>query len=97
MRPEEAQIGKRVRVRKDHRKAEMRSREGIIANRWGNPTYPALDVLHYEGDLQLFWYYELELADDDRGSRRQTEPPRGSRRDLSPARSSLRGRDAFEV
>ena len=71
MRPEEAQIGKRVRVRKDHRKAEMQGREGIIANRWGNPTYPALDVLYDEGDLQLFWYYELELIDDDRGAGRR--------------------------
>ena len=34
--PEEAQIGKRVRVRKDHRKAELRGRVGTIAQRWGN-------------------------------------------------------------
>ena len=65
MRPEEAQIGKRVRVRKDHRKAELRGREGTIAQRWGNPGYPALDVLLYEGDWQLFWYHELEEVDED--------------------------------
>ena len=71
MRSEEAQIGKRVRIRKDHRKANLRGREGIIAHRWGNPDYPALDVLLDEGDWQLFWYYELELIDDDRGAGRR--------------------------
>ena len=64
MRPEEAQIGKRVRVRKDHRKAESRGREGTIAQRWGNPDYPALDVLLDDGDWQLFWYHELEPVDE---------------------------------
>jgi hypothetical protein len=38
VRPEEAQIGKLVRVGKDHRKAELRGLEGTIAQRWGNPT-----------------------------------------------------------
>jgi hypothetical protein len=72
MKPEEAQIGKRVRVRKDHRKAELRAREGTIVHRWGNPMYPALDVLHDEGDWQLFWYHELEQLDkDNSGARRQ--------------------------
>jgi hypothetical protein len=65
MRSEEAQIGKRVRVRKDHRKAELRGREETIAQRWGNAGYPALDVLLYEGDWQLFWYHELEEVDED--------------------------------
>jgi hypothetical protein len=60
VRPEEAHIGKRVRVRKDHRKAELRGREGTIAKRWGNPGYPALDVLLDGGGWQLFWYHELE-------------------------------------
>jgi hypothetical protein len=65
VRPEEAQIGKRVRVRKDHRKAELQSRVGTIAQRWGNPGHPALDVLLDEGEWQLFWYHELEPLDDD--------------------------------
>jgi len=72
MRSEEAQTGKRVRVRKDHRKADLRGREGIIAHRWGNPAYPALDVLLDDGDWQLFWYHELEQVDeDDCGARHQ--------------------------
>ena len=65
MRPEEAQIGKRVRVRKDHRnKAQLRGREGTIAQRWGNPDYPALDVLLDDGTQQLFWYHELEPVEE---------------------------------
>jgi hypothetical protein len=72
MRSEEAQVGKRVRVREDIRKTNLRGQEGTIAKRWGNPGYPALDVLLDEGDWQLFWYHELEPVDkDDIGARRQ--------------------------
>jgi hypothetical protein len=70
LRSEEAQIGKRVRVRKDHRKANLRGLEGTIAKRWGNQAYPALDVLLDEGYLQLFWYHELEEIGAARGSKR---------------------------
>jgi hypothetical protein len=65
MKPDEAQIGKRVRVRKDHRKTDFRGREGTIAERWGNPGYPALDVLLDDGGWQLFWFHELEEVDED--------------------------------
>jgi hypothetical protein len=72
MRSEEAQIGKRVRVRKDHRKANLRGLEGTIAKRWGNPGYPALDVLLDDGYWQLFWFHELEEVDEEgRGERRR--------------------------
>ena len=72
MRSEEAQIGKRVRVRKDHRTANWRGQEGTIAKRWGNPCYSALDVLFDDGNWQLFWYHELEEIDRiDRGARRR--------------------------
>jgi hypothetical protein len=71
MRPEEAQIGKRVRVRNDHRKTDFRGRQGIIAKRWGDPGYPALDVLLEDGgDWQLFWYHELETLNEDHGGAR---------------------------
>jgi hypothetical protein len=70
MRSEEAEIGKRVRVRKDHRKANLRGQEGTIAKRWGNQTYTALDVLLDDGNLQLFWHHELEEIGAGRGSKR---------------------------
>jgi hypothetical protein len=44
MRSEEAHIGKRVRVRKDYRTASLRGQEGVIVKKWGNPSYPTLDV-----------------------------------------------------
>ena len=72
MRSEEAQVGKRVRVRKNHSMARLREKEGTIVNRWGDPCYAALDVLLDGGNYQLFWYHELEEVDeDDRGARPQ--------------------------
>jgi hypothetical protein len=65
MRPEEAQIGKRVRISTGHRKSDFRGQEGIIAKRWGNPGYPAFDVLLDDGVWQLFWYHELEPLDEN--------------------------------
>ncbi len=76
MKPDEAQIGKRVRVSNDHRKTGFRGQEGIIAKRWGNPGYPALDVLLDEGVWQLFWFHELEEVDEDYSGAR--DPVRSS-------------------
>jgi hypothetical protein len=58
---EEAQIGKRVRVREGaHRRPTLPVTVGTIRRRWGDPTYLALDVLLDDGSLQLFWHHELE-------------------------------------
>jgi hypothetical protein len=57
---EETQIGKRVRVRADHRTANWRGQEGTIAKSWGDPAYSALDVDLDDGRSELFWHYELE-------------------------------------
>ena len=77
MRSEEARVGKRVRVRKDHRTAHLRDQQGIIVKRWGNPGYAALDVLLDDGNCQLFWYHELEEVDEG-GARPQDEVSAGS-------------------
>jgi hypothetical protein len=72
MRSEEAQIGKRVRVKMDSRTGKARAQEGTIAKRWGNPAFTALDVLLDDGDWQLFWHHELEEVDEEgRGARCQ--------------------------
>ena len=60
MLPEEAQIGKRVRIRQEHRSSALRGRVGTIEKRWGNPAYVALDVMLDDGGSELFWYHELE-------------------------------------
>jgi hypothetical protein len=65
MKSEEARVGKRVRIREAHRKANLRSRKGTIIERWGNPDYVALDVLLDGGDWQLFWFHELEEIDEE--------------------------------
>jgi hypothetical protein len=64
VRSEEACVGKRVRVREDHRYTSLRGREGTIVQRWGNSSYAALDVILDEGHWLLFWYHELEEIDD---------------------------------
>jgi hypothetical protein len=57
---EEAQIGKRVRIRQEHRSVPLRGRVGTIEKRWGSPAYVALDVMLDDGGSELFWYHELE-------------------------------------
>jgi hypothetical protein len=64
VRSEEACVGKRVRVREDHRYTSLRGREGTIVQRWGNSSYAALDVILDEGHWLLFWYHELEEVDE---------------------------------
>jgi hypothetical protein len=74
MRSEEAQVGKRVRVRRTHSTAHLRDQKGTIIKRWGDPRYAALDVLLDGGDCQLFWYHELEEVDEgDRDARYRDE------------------------
>jgi hypothetical protein len=57
---EQTKIGKRARVREDHRTANWRGQEGTVAKSWGDPTYSALDVLLDDGRSELFWHHELE-------------------------------------
>jgi len=57
---EEMQVGKRVRVRENHRTTTWRGQEGTIAKRWGDPAYSALDVNLDDGRSELFWHHELE-------------------------------------
>jgi len=63
---EEMQIGKRVRVRHNHRMTTWRHQEGTIAKSWGDPTYSALDVDFDDGRSELFWHHELEDSDAGR-------------------------------
>ena len=58
---EEARVGKRVRVREGaRRRPALPASAGTIQKRWGDPSYPALDVLLDDGTLRLFWHHELE-------------------------------------
>jgi hypothetical protein len=64
MTPDEALVGMRVRVRQDHRSAQLRGQKGTIKHRWGAPDFVALDVLLDDGVLQLFWFHELQAIED---------------------------------
>jgi hypothetical protein len=49
-----------VRVREGaRRRSTLPAPAGTIEKRWGNPGYPALDVLLDDGTLRLFWHHEL--------------------------------------
>ena len=64
--PEEAQIGKRVRVREGARpRPTLPASVGTIEKRWEDPNYLALDVLLDDGSRQLFWHHELEEEEVD--------------------------------
>ena len=53
MRSEEAVIGAKVMVADSGHRSEWRGLTGTISARWGNPEYPALDVLFEDGRTQL--------------------------------------------
>jgi hypothetical protein len=63
MQSHEAFIGARVRVLETDRRAELRGMFGTIEHRWGHPEYLALDVRLDDGQLELFWAYGLESAE----------------------------------
>ena len=64
MRGEQALIGARVRVGQSGLRPEWPGLTGTISGRWGDPEYPALDVLMDDGRSHLFWHHELELVPD---------------------------------
>jgi hypothetical protein len=51
-----------VRVKAGHRKSRFDGMRGTVEHRWGHPDHPALDVRLEDGQLELFWFYELEKA-----------------------------------
>ena len=63
MKSYEARPGVMVRVRKGHRKSELEGMLGTIKQTFGHPDYAAVDVLLDNGQLELFWYHQLEKAD----------------------------------
>lgn len=61
---EQAQVGKRVRVREGAlRRPTLPTSVGTIEKIWGDPNYVALDVLLDDGRSELFWHHELEEVD----------------------------------
>ena len=59
----EAHPGMLVRVIEDSRRPAYEGKLGIIKGTFGNADYPALDVQLENGRMELFWYHQLEKAE----------------------------------
>jgi hypothetical protein len=60
LRPEEAFVGARVRVRPSYRKSQLWGALGTIAKVWGAPHYAVVEVRLDGGRSELLWRHELE-------------------------------------
>src|SRR5919112_1812600 len=61
----EPQLGVTVRVKQAHWKSKYSGMRGTVEHRWGHPDHPALDVRLEDGRLELFWFHELDLAQEE--------------------------------
>jgi len=64
----EALPGVRVRVSQDDRKPELRGMIGTVETCFGHVDHVALDVVLDNGQVELFWYHQLEKADQALGA-----------------------------
>ena len=53
-------VGKKVRVRQEHRVLERRGMVGKVVGRYGGEEYVAVDVRFSDGRRRLFWPSDLE-------------------------------------
>jgi hypothetical protein len=60
----EALPGTTVRVREGTRRTEFAGMWGDIERSFGSPEHPALDVRLENGRRELFWFYQLDSAED---------------------------------
>ena len=58
----DARIGTRVQVQLDYRKPHRQGVVGTIQKRYGTPEYTAFEVLFSDGQTELFWDHQLEVA-----------------------------------
>lgn len=64
MRSENIQIGMLVQIRQGRRKLNLRGRIGTVNQRYGDVSYAAFEVRFGKKELELFWPYELEEAEE---------------------------------
>jgi hypothetical protein len=60
MKPEEAQVGMKVKVRERQRINERRGTVGRVVGCYGGVQYMAVDVRFPDGRHRLFWPEDLE-------------------------------------
>ena len=63
MKSQDVRVGMRVRVSEGEMNPNMRGRVGTVDNRYGDPSYSAFDVKFANGQLELFWCYQIEEAE----------------------------------
>jgi hypothetical protein len=61
----EAVPGTAVRVAEGTRKSEFAGMGGAIERSIGAPDHPALDVRLEDGRRGLFWFHQLDRAEED--------------------------------
>jgi len=67
----DARPGTSVEVRSDYRKPRRRGAVGTIKKRYGTREYTVVAVSFPDGQTELFWDHQLEVAKE--GSIRRTE------------------------
>ena len=57
--------GVRVQVKEGYRKVELRGALGTVQQIWRNPNYYTALLVRLEDErYELFWHYELQMAED---------------------------------
>lgn len=59
---EDAQVGTKVQVQTDYREPQRRGSVGTIQKRYGVAEYTAFEVLFADGQTELYWDHQLEVA-----------------------------------
>ena len=60
MKPQDARVGMRVKIRDHHRIEECRGLVGKVVGRYGGKEYIVVDVRFADGRSNLFWPADLE-------------------------------------
>jgi len=55
-----------VRVREDRRRPDLEGLLGTVQKTYGEPEYLAVDVVLDDGQLELFWFHQLDAVNTDR-------------------------------
>jgi hypothetical protein len=66
MKPQDARVGMRVKIRDHHRIEECRGLVGKVVGRYGGKEYIVVDVRFADGRSTLFWPADLEEVDSPR-------------------------------
>ena len=80
----DARTGTSVKVRSDYRKPHRRGAAGTITKRYGTRDYTVFAVSFPDGQTELFWDHQLEVAKEESVGRTERRWPFGNRSRLDP-------------